>query len=113
MNSNLSLNLSATSAMMFTLVKLVVVVFVREYEHLGKSILTEKNLKYIEADCTAIRKHCDNHFHTADTSCFSLVGNAANKCHLKGNESLLISTFKPLLNVAEESMLLCLFQYDL
>ena len=41
-----------------------------EYEHLGKSILTEKNLKYTEKDATAIRKHCHNHCHTADTSCF-------------------------------------------
>ena len=29
----------------------------REYEHLGKSILTEINLKYTEKDVTAIRKH--------------------------------------------------------
>ena len=43
---------------------------VREYEHLGKSILTEKNLKYTEKDATAIRKHCHNHGHTAETSCF-------------------------------------------
>ena len=56
---------------------------VREYEHLGKSILTEKNLKYTQKDATAIRKHCHNHGHTADTSSFSLVENAANKYHLK------------------------------
>ena len=30
------------------------VIFVREYEHLAKSILTEKNLKYTEKDATAI-----------------------------------------------------------
>ena len=29
----------------------------REYEHLGKSIRTEINLKYTEKDVTAIRKH--------------------------------------------------------
>ena len=46
---------------------------VREYEHLGKSILTEKNSKYTEKDITGIRKHCYNHYHTADTSCLSLV----------------------------------------
>ena len=40
---------------------------VREYEHLGKSILTEKNLKYTEKDATAIRKHCHNHGDTAAT----------------------------------------------
>ena len=81
-----------------------------EYEHLGKSILTEKNLKYTEKDGTAIRKHCHNHGHTADTSYFSLVGNAANKCHLKLKESLLILKMKPSLNVAKESIPLHLFE---
>ena len=61
-----------------------------EYEHLWKSILTESNLKYTEKDATAIRMHCHNHCHTADTSCFSLVKDAANKLHLKLKESLLI-----------------------
>ena len=51
----------------------------------------------------AIRKHCHNHGHTADTSCFSLVGNAANKYHLKLKRSL---------NVAKESMPLYLFEND-
>ena len=85
---------------------------VREHEHLGKSILTEKNLKYNEKDATAIRKHCHNHGHTADTSCFSLVGNAANKYHLKLKESLLILKMKPSLNIAKESMPLHLFEND-
>ena len=39
-----------------------------EYEHLGKSILTEKNLKYTEKDASAIRKNCHKHGHSADTS---------------------------------------------
>ena len=34
-------------------------------------------------------------------SCFSLVGNAANKYHLKLKESLLILKMKPLLNEAK------------
>ena len=79
----------------------------------GRSILTEKNLKYTEKDATAVRKHCHNHVHTADTSCFSLVGNAANKYHLKLKESLLILKIKPSLNVAKESMPLHLFENDL
>ena len=54
-----------------------------DYEHLGKWILPEKNLKYTKKDAIAIRKHCHNHGHTADTSSFSLVENAANKYHLK------------------------------
>ena len=72
-----------------------------------------KELKYTEKDATAIRKHCYNHVHTADTSCFSLVGNAANKYHLKLKESLLILKMKPSLNVAKESMPLHLFENDL
>ena len=43
---------------------------VREYEHLGKSILSEKNLKYNKKDATVTRKHCHKHGHTADISCF-------------------------------------------
>ena len=70
------------------------------------------NLKYTEKDATAIRKHCHNHGHRADTSCFSLVGNAANKYHLKLKESLLILKMKPSLNVAKESMPLYLFEND-
>ena len=34
---------------------------VPEYEYLGKSILTEKNLKYNEKDGTVTRKHCHKH----------------------------------------------------
>ena len=85
---------------------------VREYEHLGKSILTKKNLKYIEKDATAIRKHFHNHCHRADTSCFSLVGNTVNKYHLKLQESLLTLKMKPSLNAAKESMPLYLFKND-
>ena len=85
---------------------------VREYEHLRKSILTEKNLKHAERDATAIRNHCHSHCHTADKACFSLVGNAANKYHLQVKESLLILKMKPLLNVAKESMSLYLFEND-
>ena len=83
---------------------------VREYKHLGKSIFTEKNLKYTEKDATAIRKDCHNHGHTADTSCFSLVENAANKHYLKLKESLLILKMKPSLNVAKEPMPLHLYK---
>ena len=85
---------------------------VREYEDFGKSILTEKNLKYTEKDATAIRKHCHNHCHAADTSCFSLVGNAASKYHLKSKESLHMLKMKPSLNIAKESMSSYLFGND-
>ena len=83
-----------------------------EYEHFGKSRLTEKNLKYTEKNATAIRKHCHNNCHTADTSCFSLVGNAANKYHLKLKESLLILRMKSSLIIAKVSVPLYLFEND-
>ena len=43
---------------------------VRQYEHIGKSILTEKPLKYNEKDATAIRKHCHHSNHQPDINCF-------------------------------------------
>ena len=86
---------------------------VRQYEHLGKSILTEKQLKYNEKDATAIRKHCYQKDHYADSSSFNLIGSASNKLHLKLKEALLILKLKPSLNVAKESMPLYLFDNDL
>ena len=52
------------------------------------------------------------HCLTADSSCFSLVGNAANKYHLKLKESFLILKLKPSLNKAKESMPLYLCEND-
>ena len=66
---------------------------VSEYEHLGKSIPTEKNLKYTEKDTIAIRKHCHNHGYILFL-----------QCYLKLKESLLIFKMKPSLNVPKESM---------
>ena len=83
----------------------------REYVMLF-GLKTEKNLKYTEKDATAIRKHCQNHGHTADTSCFSLVGNTTSEYHVKLKESLLILKMKPSLNVAKEPMPLHLFEND-
>ena len=85
---------------------------VRQYEHLGKSISTEKPLKYNEKDATAVRKHCNNHKHEADINCFSILGSASNNFHLKLKESLLIMKFKPSLNLAKESLPLYLFNND-
>ena len=56
---------------------------VRLYEHLGRSILTEKPLKYNEKDAAVVRKHCYQKNHPVDSFCFSLNGNAANNYHLK------------------------------
>ena len=65
----------------------------------GKSILNEKSLKYNEKDVIAIRKHYHQHYHQADSTCFSFIGSAANGCHLKLKESLVIEKLNPSLNV--------------
>ena len=77
---------------------------VRQYEYLGRSILTEKPLKYNEKDATAVRKHCHQQNHPANSFRFSLIGNATSNYHLKLKESLVILKFKPSLNIAKESM---------
>ena len=86
--------------------------FVRQYEHLSRSILTEKPLKYNEKDAIAVRKHCHQQNHPPDSFCFSLIGNATNNCYLKLKESLVILKFKPSLNIAKESVPLYLFEND-
>ena len=58
---------------------------VRQYEHLGKSILTEKQSKYNEKDAAAIRKYCHQNNRQVDSSCFTLIGSASNNFHLKLN----------------------------
>ena len=85
---------------------------VRQYEHLGRSILTEKPLKYNEKDATAVRKHCHQQNHPADSFCFSLIGNATNNYHLKLKESLVILKVKLSVNIAKESLPLYLFEND-
>ena len=85
---------------------------IRQYEHLGKSILTEKPSVYNDKDAATIRKHCHQYNHHADSSCFTLSGSASNNFHLKLKESLLILKLKPSLNVPKESMPLYLFDND-
>ena len=48
---------------------------VRQYEDLGKLVLTEKPSKYNDKDATAIREHCHQNNQQADPSCFTLIGN--------------------------------------
>ena len=85
---------------------------IRQYEHLGKLILTEKPLIYNDIDAAAIRKHCHQNNHQADSSCFTLIGSASNNFHLKLKESLLILKLKQSLNVPKGSMPLYLFDND-
>ena len=85
---------------------------VRQYEHLGTSIFTDKALKYTEKDATAVRKHCYQHQHNSRLDSFQVLGNAVNNFHLQLKESLLILKMKPSLNIAKESMPLYLFDND-
>ena len=77
---------------------------VRQYEHMGKSIATDKPLSYSDKDATAIRNHCRSLDNLASTDNFSILGNAMNKYHLPLKESLLIFKLKPSLNVAKEPL---------
>ena len=56
---------------------------VRQYEHLGLSVLAEKALKYTEKDATAMRKHCYENKHRCSVDTFEIVANAVNDFHLK------------------------------
>ena len=85
---------------------------VRQYEHLGLSVFTNKPLRYSDKDATAVRKHCHQHNHTRDTNSFKVMGNSVNNFHLQLKESLLILKLKPSLNIAKESMPLYLFNDD-
>ena len=82
---------------------------VRQHEHLGRSILTEKPLQYNEKESAAFRKHCHQENNPADSFCFSLIG---NNYHQKLKESLVILKLKPPLNITKTSMPLHLFEND-
>ena len=68
---------------------------VRSYEHLGKSIRTEKPLVGIK---TAMRDHCTDSQHTITSDSFSVIARSCDSFHLKIKESLLIKRDSPLLN---------------
>ena len=76
---------------------------------MGKSIATDKPLKYRDKDATAIRKHCHSLDHLASIGNFSILGNAMNNYDLSSLKELLILKLKPSLNVAKESIPLYLF----
>ena len=85
---------------------------VRQFEHLGLSVFTNKALKYSDKDATAIRKHCHHQNHVNCTDNFKIMGNSVNNYFLQLKESLLILKLKPSLNVAKESMPLYLLDND-
>ena len=51
---------------------------VRQFEHLGLSVFTNKALKYSDKDATAIRKHCHHQNHVNYTDNFKIMGNSVN-----------------------------------
>ena len=62
---------------------------VRQSEHLGLSVFTDKTLRYSDKDPTAIRKHCHHQNHVNCTDNFKIVGNSVNNYFLQLKESLL------------------------
>ena len=95
----LFINVSTTSAMMFTSNQTKRHLLVSQHDHLGRSILTEKSLKYNEKVASACRKHCHQQNHPVGSFYFSLIGNATNNYHLQLKESLILK-LKPPLKVA-------------
>ena len=73
---------------------------------MGKSIATDKPLRYSDKDTTAIRKHCHSLDHLASIDNFSIFGNAMNNYLLSLKESLLILKSKPSLNMSNISIFL-------
>ena len=82
----------------------------RSYEHIGKSLLTDKLFKDNVAKATAVRKHCNDHEHNNNIDNFQIVGHASNKYHLRLKESLLISMVNPtMINVQKKILPLHVF----
>ena len=82
---------------------------VRTHEHLGISILTNNNYSYNENTATAVRKHIHDSNHLSSIDDFQIIGSSRNNYHLRIKESILISMWKPTLNIAKESMPLHLY----
>ena len=84
----------------------------RQFEHLGLSVSTNKALRYSDKDATVIRKQCHHQNHVNCTDNLKIMGNSVNNYFLQLKKSLLILKLKPPLNVAKESMALYLFDND-
>ena len=85
---------------------------VRQHEHLGSLLFTDKALKYNAKNDTVIEKHCCRHQHNSRLGNFKVPGNVINNFHLQLKEFLLILKTEPSLNIAKESMPLYLFDND-
>ena len=85
---------------------------VRQFEHLGLSVFTNKSLRYSDKDEPAIRKHCHHQNHVNCTDNLKIMWNSVKNYFLQLKESLLILKLKRSLNVAKESMPLYLFDNE-
>ena len=84
---------------------------VRAFEHLGKSLRTNKPFTYNvnNNNNTAVLNHIHKCKNTASIDDFKIIGTARNDYFLSLKESLLIQKDRPLLNVSVKSMPLALF----
>ena len=85
---------------------------VRQFEHFGLSVFTNKALNYSDKDATATRKHCHHQSYVNCIDNFKIMGDSVNNYFLQLKESLLILKLKPLINVAKDSMSLYSFDND-
>ena len=68
---------------------------IRELEHLGSLVFTNKALKYSDKDEAAVGKHCRYQNHVNWTDNFKIMGNSVNNYFLQLKESLWILKHKP------------------
>ena len=64
---------------------------VRQFEHLGLSVFTNKALRYNDKDATATRKHFHHQNHFICTDNFKITGNSVSNYYLRLKQLLLIS----------------------
>ena len=55
---------------------------VRQFEHFGLSVFTNKALRYSDKDATAIHEHCHYQNHVNCTDNFKIIGNSVNNYFL-------------------------------
>ena len=68
---------------------------IRELEHLGLLVFTNKALRYSDQDEAAVGKHCRYQNHVNWTDSFKIMGNSVNNHFLQLKESLWILKHKP------------------
>ena len=82
------------------------------YDHMGKSILTDKLPKYNGRNAASIKKHFYHKNQAADMCNPNIIGNVTNSYHLKSKECLKIMKLRQSLNIGKASTPLYLSQTD-